>query len=76
MCFAGYIHTSVNDGPKYLSLRCPIPSCGVVVDENMVLSLVSDEDKKNIHDTFSHHMLRTIERFDYFLGHLKEVKFV
>ena len=45
LCFAGYIHTSVNDGPGCLSLRCPVPSCGAAVDENMVLSLVSDEDR-------------------------------
>lgn len=44
-CWTGYIHTSVNDGPGCLSLRCPVPSCGAAVDENMVLSLVSDEDR-------------------------------
>lgn len=44
-CWTGYIHTSINDGPGCLSLRCPDPSCSAAVDEDMVLSLVSDEDR-------------------------------
>lgn len=42
---AGYIHTSVSDGPGCLTLRCPGPSCHAAVGEDMVLSLVSDEDR-------------------------------
>lgn len=44
-CWIGYIHTSVNDGPGCLTLRCPDPSCSAAVGEDMVLSLVSDEDR-------------------------------
>ncbi|XP_057861855.1 probable E3 ubiquitin-protein ligase ARI8 isoform X2 [Cryptomeria japonica] len=44
-CWAGYIHTSIGDGPGCLTLRCPDPSCVAAVGEDMVLSLVSDEDR-------------------------------
>lgn len=44
-CWIGYIHTSINDGPGCLTLRCPDPSCSAAVGEDMVLSLVSDEDR-------------------------------
>ncbi|KAH9300129.1 hypothetical protein KI387_011712, partial [Taxus chinensis] len=54
-CWIGYIHTSVNDGPGCLSLRCPVPSCGAAVDESMVLSLVSDEDRKK----YTRYLLRS-----------------
>lgn len=45
MSYAGYIHTSVHDGPGCLTLRCPDPSCSAAVGEDMVLSLVSGEDR-------------------------------
>jgi len=45
VCWIGYIHTSINDGPGCLTLRCPDPSCSAAVGEDMVLSLVSDEDR-------------------------------
>lgn len=45
-CWAGYIHTSINDGPGCLTLRCLDPLCVVDVGEDMVFSLVSNEDKK------------------------------
>ena len=41
----GYIHTAINDGPGCLTLRCPDPSCHATVGEDMVLSLVSDQDR-------------------------------
>ncbi|EXB68667.1 putative E3 ubiquitin-protein ligase ARI7 [Morus notabilis] len=43
-CWAGYISTSINDGPGCLLLRCPDPSCGAAVGRDMINSLVSDED--------------------------------
>ncbi|XP_023004376.1 probable E3 ubiquitin-protein ligase ARI8 isoform X1 [Cucurbita maxima] len=45
-CWEGYISTSINDGPGCLMLRCPVPSCGAVVGEDMVNSLVSNEDRE------------------------------
>lgn len=45
-CWAGYIHTSINDGPGCLTLRCPDPLCVAAVGEDMVFSLVSNEDRK------------------------------
>lgn len=42
---SGYIHTAINDGPGCLTLRCPDPSCHGAVGEDMVLSLVVDEDR-------------------------------
>ncbi|CAH1429589.1 unnamed protein product [Lactuca virosa] len=35
-CWAAYISTSINNGPAYLTLRCPILSCGAVVGVDMV----------------------------------------
>lgn len=46
-CWASYITTSINnDNLRCLSLRCPEPSCKAVVDQDMVDSLVSEEDRK------------------------------
>ncbi|GMN27634.1 hypothetical protein TIFTF001_041059 [Ficus carica] len=45
-CWAGYISTSINDGPGCLLLRCPDPSCGAAVGQDMINSLASDEDKE------------------------------
>ncbi|KAH9318558.1 hypothetical protein KI387_020327, partial [Taxus chinensis] len=45
ICWAGYIHSSIGDGPGCLTLRCPDPSCVAAVGEDMVLFLVSDEDR-------------------------------
>jgi len=47
-CWAGYIHTSINDGPGCLTLRCP--DCVAAVGEDMVFSLVSTEDRKKYMD--------------------------
>ncbi|KAH7404412.1 hypothetical protein KP509_15G024600 [Ceratopteris richardii] len=44
-CWKGYIHTAINDGSGCLSLRCPDPNCHAAVGEDMVRSLVSDEDR-------------------------------
>eukprot|EP00250_Pteridium_aquilinum_P005477 c15562_g2_i1 orf=1-891(-) len=45
-CWAGYAHTAISDGPGCLSLRCPNPDCNAAVGEELILSLVSDEDKR------------------------------
>lgn len=42
----GYIGTSINDGPGCLMLRCPDPTCGAVVDQDMINLLAPDEDKE------------------------------
>lgn len=44
--FLGYISTSINDGPGCLMLRCPDPSCGAAVGQDMINSLASNEDKE------------------------------
>ncbi|KAI4302072.1 hypothetical protein L6164_035289 [Bauhinia variegata] len=45
-CWAGYISTAINDGPGCLLLRCPDPSCGATVGQDMIDLLASDEDKE------------------------------
>ncbi|WRX24101.1 IBR domain - like 6 [Theobroma cacao] len=45
-CWAGYISTSINDGPGCLMLRCPDPSCAAAVGQDMINVLASDEDKE------------------------------
>lgn len=42
----GYISTSINDGPGCLALRCPEPSCGAAVGQDMINLLAPDEDKQ------------------------------
>lgn len=43
---AGYISTSINDGPGCLLLRCPDPSCCAAVGQDMIQKLASDENKE------------------------------
>lgn len=52
---AGYIGTSISDGPGSLSLRCPDPSCGAAVGQDMINFLASDEDKEK----YSRYLLRS-----------------
>lgn len=54
-CWTGYISTSINDGPGCLMLRCPDPSCGAAVGQDMVNKLASDDDKKK----YSRYLLRS-----------------
>ncbi|WOL01279.1 putative E3 ubiquitin-protein ligase ARI8 isoform X1 [Canna indica] len=54
-CWRGYISTSINDGPGCLMLRCPDPSCGSAVGQNMVERLASDVDKEK----YSRYLLRS-----------------
>ncbi|KAH7681311.1 E3 ubiquitin ligase RBR family protein [Dioscorea alata] len=54
-CWRGYIGTSISDGPGSLSLRCPDPSCGAAVGQDMINFLASDEDKEK----YSRYLLRS-----------------
>ncbi|KAK9735836.1 hypothetical protein RND81_04G231800 [Saponaria officinalis] len=45
-CWAGYIGTAINDGPGCLMLRCPDPSCGGAVGQDMINKVASKEDKE------------------------------
>ncbi|KAI9082012.1 hypothetical protein K1719_036274 [Acacia pycnantha] len=45
-CWEGYIGTAINDGPGCLMLRCPGPSCGAAVGQDMIDRLASHEDKQ------------------------------
>lgn len=51
----GYIGTAINDGPGCLMLRCPDPSCGAAVGQDMIDGLSSDEDKQK----YSRYLLRS-----------------
>ncbi|XP_057957773.1 probable E3 ubiquitin-protein ligase ARI8 [Malania oleifera] len=54
-CWRGYISTSINDGPGCLMLRCPDPSCGAAVGQDMIDKLVTYEDKEK----YSRYLLRS-----------------
>ncbi|KNA05953.1 hypothetical protein SOVF_185600 isoform B [Spinacia oleracea] len=45
-CWAGYLGTSINDGPGCLTLRCPDPSCAAAVGQDMINMLACEEDKQ------------------------------
>lgn len=45
-CWQGYISTAINDGPGCLMLRCPDPSCGAAVGEDMINALASIDDRE------------------------------
>lgn len=47
--------TSINDGPGCLTLRCPVPSCGAAIGQDMIYTLASDEDKEK----YRHYLLRS-----------------
>ncbi|KAF6152192.1 hypothetical protein GIB67_019414 [Kingdonia uniflora] len=54
-CWLGYISISITDGPGCLMLRCPDPSCGVAVGQDMINVLVSEQDKEK----YSRYLLRS-----------------
>ncbi|XP_043693878.1 probable E3 ubiquitin-protein ligase ARI8 isoform X1 [Telopea speciosissima] len=54
-CWAGYISTSINDGPGCLMLRCPDPSCSVAIDQDFIDRFASNEEKEK----FSSYFLRS-----------------
>lgn len=41
---AGYMNSSINDGPGCLMLRCPDPSCIAAVGQDMINALASKDD--------------------------------
>ncbi|XP_022017940.1 probable E3 ubiquitin-protein ligase ARI8 isoform X1 [Helianthus annuus] len=45
-CWQGYISTAINDGPGCLMLRCPDPSCGAAIGQDMIIKLVSHDDRE------------------------------
>ncbi|XP_026431651.1 probable E3 ubiquitin-protein ligase ARI7 [Papaver somniferum] len=55
LCWTQYVSIKIIDGPGCLRLRCPEPSCGVAVGQDMVNELVSDEDKEK----YSRYLLRS-----------------
>ncbi|CAA2995599.1 probable E3 ubiquitin- ligase ARI8 [Olea europaea subsp. europaea] len=54
-CWKAYVSTSINDGPGCLTLRCPVPSCGAAIGQDMIYTLASDEDKEK----YRHYLLRS-----------------
>ncbi|KAE9593299.1 putative aminoacyltransferase, E1 ubiquitin-activating enzyme [Lupinus albus] len=54
-CWAGYIGTSINDGPGCLMLRCPDPTCDTAVGQDIINIVASDEDKRK----YGHYLLRS-----------------
>ncbi|KAG6477854.1 hypothetical protein ZIOFF_061286 [Zingiber officinale] len=54
-CWRGYVGTSISDGPGCLKLRCPDPSCGAAVGQDMIDLLASHEDKEK----YSRYLLRS-----------------
>ncbi|XP_030527751.1 probable E3 ubiquitin-protein ligase ARI8 [Rhodamnia argentea] len=54
-CWAGYISTSIIDGPGCLTLRCPDPSCGAAVGQDMINLLARKEEKAK----YSQYLLRS-----------------
>lgn len=55
LALAAYIITSINDGPGCLMLRCPDPSCGASIGQDMIDTLTSGEDK----DKYYRYLLRS-----------------
>ncbi|KAI3880484.1 hypothetical protein MKX03_001692 [Papaver bracteatum] len=55
LCWTQYVSIKISDGPGCLGLQCPEPSCRVVVGQDMVNELVSDEDKEK----YSRYLVRS-----------------
>ncbi|PWA38650.1 Zinc finger, C6HC-type [Artemisia annua] len=45
VCWRSYVSTAINEGPGCLTLKCPVPSCGVAVSPDMVDMLAKGKDK-------------------------------
>ncbi|KAG5530866.1 hypothetical protein RHGRI_025727 [Rhododendron griersonianum] len=54
-CWRAYMSTSINGGSGCLMLRCPEPSCGAAIGQDMIDRLVSEEDKER----YAHYLLRS-----------------
>ncbi|KAI8537597.1 hypothetical protein RHMOL_Rhmol09G0036300 [Rhododendron molle] len=55
LCWRAYMSTSINGGPGCLMLRCPDPSCGAAIGQDMINLLVSEEDKEK----YARYLLRS-----------------
>ncbi|KAL6970773.1 putative E3 ubiquitin-protein ligase ari7 [Sarracenia purpurea var. burkii] len=55
VCWRAYMSTSIDGGPGCLMLRCPDPSCGAAVGQDMISLLVSNEDKEK----YARYLLRS-----------------
>ncbi|KAH7847409.1 hypothetical protein Vadar_025751 [Vaccinium darrowii] len=55
LCWRAYMSISINGGPGCLMLRCPDPSCGAAIGQDMINLLVSDEDKEK----YARYLLRS-----------------
>lgn len=51
-CWQGYTSSAINDGPGCLMLRCPDPSCGAAVGQDMINELASADDKEKYNRYF------------------------
>ncbi|CAL1396216.1 unnamed protein product [Linum trigynum] len=45
-CLRKYIAHSVNDGPRCLQLRCPEPSCKILVGDELINQIADENDRK------------------------------
>nr|VDD14436.1 unnamed protein product [Brassica rapa] len=45
-CWTGYITSKINDGPGCLTVQCPEPSCSAVVGQDMINSVITNEEDK------------------------------
>ncbi|KAJ0972327.1 hypothetical protein J5N97_020286 [Dioscorea zingiberensis] len=54
-CWRGYISTSISDGPGCLTLRCPDPSCGAAIGQDMITVLATSEDAEK----YSKYLIRS-----------------
>ena len=54
-CWRAYMSTSIDGGPGCLMLRCPDPSCGAAVGQDMISLLASD----NNNEKYTRYLLRS-----------------
>ncbi|GFY82662.1 IBR domain-containing protein [Actinidia rufa] len=54
-CWRAYLSTSIDGGPGCLMLRCPDPSCGAAVGQDMISLLASD----NNNEKYTRYLLRS-----------------
>ncbi|GJX45125.1 zinc finger, C6HC-type containing protein, partial [Tanacetum coccineum] len=47
VCWRSYVSTAIKEGPGFLTLKCPEPSCHAAVSPGMVNVLVGGKEKKN-----------------------------
>ncbi|XP_057460267.1 probable E3 ubiquitin-protein ligase ARI7 [Actinidia eriantha] len=54
-CWRAYMSTSIDGGPGCLMLRCPDPSCGAAVGQDMISLLASDDNNEK----YTRYLLRS-----------------